>query len=157
VTDEWTVHPIGWVRNDVPGLDARWEDVTSQVVIDPEWAPALDGLEAFSHIVVLTWLHRRPRRTSEDLHTHPEGRLDLPAVGFFATRTPRRVNPIGLTVVPLLARDGNVLTVQGLDMADGTPVLDLKPYLERGDRIEGSHSPAWVRQLWAEMDASDDT
>lgn len=151
MADEWAVRPIGRVRNDVPGLNARWEDVTSRIVIDEEWAPALEGLEEFSHVIVLTWLHRRPRRTlQDDLYTHPQGRLDLPAVGFFATRSPRRANPIGLTVVPLLARDGNVLTVRGLDMADDTPVLDLKPYLARGDRIDQPRSPAWVRQLWSE-------
>jgi len=152
MSDEWTVRPIGRVRNDVPDLDARWEDVTSQIVMDEVWTPALDGLEEFSHVIVLTWLHRQPPRASDEPHTHPEGRLDLPAVGFLATRTPRRPNPLGLTVVPLLAREGNVLTVRGLDAADGTPVLDVKPYLERGDRIEQPRSPAWVRRLWSEMD-----
>jgi tRNA-Thr(GGU) m(6)t(6)A37 methyltransferase TsaA len=151
----WTVHPIGWVHSEVTGLDARWEDFTSQIVVNEEWAPGLDGLEEFSHIIVLTWLHRHPCRTPQDeLHSHPERRQDLPAVGFFATRTPRRPNPIGLTVVPLLARDGNVLTVRGLDAADGTPVLDVKPYLERGDRIDQPRSPAWIRQLWADQDES---
>jgi len=150
MNDEWMVRPIGRVCNDVPGLDAQWEDVTSQIVIDEKWTPALEGLEEFSHIIVLTWLHRQPRREPDEPHTHPQGRLDLPAVGLFATRSPRRPNPIGVTVVPLLARQGNVLTVRGLDAADGTPVLDLKPYLERGDRIDGSRTPAWIRKLWSE-------
>ncbi|MBU0496000.1 MAG: tRNA (N6-threonylcarbamoyladenosine(37)-N6)-methyltransferase TrmO, partial [Chloroflexi bacterium] len=136
----------------VPGLDAHWEDVTSQIVLDEAWAPALDGLDEFSHIIVLTWLHEQPPRTPDEPHTHPQGRLDLPAVGLFATRTPRRPNPIGMTVVPLLARTGHVLTVQGLDMADGTPVLDLKPYLARGDRINQPRMADWTRQLWAEAD-----
>ncbi len=154
MSDEGTWRSIGWVRNAVTGLDARWEDVTSQIVLDEVWTPALDGLDEFSHIIVLTWLHHQPRRGPEEPYTHPENRLDLPAVGLFATRTPRRPNPIGVTVVPLLARDGNVLTVQGLDAADGTPVLDIKPYLERGDRIEQPRSPEWIRKLWADQDTN---
>lgn len=154
MSDEWTLYPIGRVRNDVVGLDADWESITSQIVLDEEWTPALAGLEEFSHIIVLTWLHHQPRRSPADPLTHPENRTDLPAVGFFATRSPRRANPIGLTVVPLLGRAGNILTVQGLDMADGTPVLDLKPYLERGDRIERPRSPEWVRNLWAEANSN---
>ncbi|MBU1879855.1 MAG: hypothetical protein KJ734_12980, partial [Chloroflexi bacterium] len=60
MSDAWIIHPIGWVHNDVPGLDAHWEDVTSQIVLDEAWAPALDGLDEFSHIIVLTWLHEQP-------------------------------------------------------------------------------------------------
>ena len=77
----------------------------------------------------------------------------MPLVGALATRTPRRPNPIGVTTVELLGREGNVLTVLGLDAYDGTPVLDVKPYLARGDLIPEPVIPEWLQQLWALHDA----
>jgi tRNA (Thr-GGU) A37 N-methylase len=78
----------------------------------------------------------------------------LPLVGVFATRSPKRPNPIALTVVPLLRRQGNALVVKRLDMADGTPVLDIKPYLTNGDRIEQARVAGWLRRLWNSTEAS---
>jgi tRNA (Thr-GGU) A37 N-methylase len=76
----------------------------------------------------------------------------LPLVGVFATRSPKRPNPIAITVVPLLRLEGNVLHVKGLDMADGTPVLDIKPYLTRGDRVEDARVAEWLHRLWEAND-----
>ena len=78
-------------------------------------------------------------------------REDLPLVGLFATRSPRRPNPIGVTTVRLLERRGNVLRVLGLDALDGTPVLDIKPYLPYGDCIQDTHVPEWVRSFNEEL------
>ena len=71
-------------------------------------------------------------------------------MGIFATRTPWRPNPIGLQVVELVAREGNVLTVRGLDALNGSPVLDVKPYLPRGDAVAGARTPEWVGRLFEE-------
>jgi len=137
------VRPIGVVRSgfgkDVP---KGWEDSISEVHLDARWAAALEGIEEFSHVVVLFWLNRV--RGEPVLRIHPRGRQDNPLVGLFSTRSPRRPNPIGVTVVRLLERRGNVLQVQGLDALDGSPVLDLKPYLERNDRVRGAVMPDWV-------------
>ena len=72
----------------------------------------------------------------------------MPEVGLFATRSPRRPNPIAITAVRLLARRGRCLDVLGLDACVGSPILDLKPYLRRGDLIPDATAPAWLEQLW---------
>jgi len=137
------------VRNPVrEWTDIVWEEVVSEVIIDERWLDALAGLEEFSHIWVITWLDRvPPEDRGAVLKVQPEQRQDLPLVGLFATRSPRRPNPIAITAVPLLARAGNVLQVKGLDLLDGTPVLDVKPYLARGDRMARIKEPAWIRRL----------
>lgn len=140
---------IGVVQNEfTQAVPEGWESAVQQVVIAEEWAPALDGIEEFSHLYVLFWLHGIEGKIER--HVHPENRQDLPAVGLFATRTPRRPNPIGLQVVELLSRKGNVLTIRGLDALNGSPVLDIKPYLPRGDCIPEARIPAWLKKLWGE-------
>jgi tRNA-Thr(GGU) m(6)t(6)A37 methyltransferase TsaA len=150
------LRPIGHVKNGIqPGELVTWEEIDSQVVIDPEWGSGLEGLEEFSHIIVIFWLDR-PREEEEKLgpllKVHPEAREDMPLVGVFATRSPHRPNPIALTVVELLGRDGNVLHVRGLDAFNGTPVLDIKPYLTRGDLKKAASVPKWLHKLWEEQD-----
>ncbi len=154
---QWTrsleLRPIGRVENDIqPGQHVTWEEIDSKIVIDQKWAKALEGLEDFSPIVVIFWLHR-PKTDEVPLQVHPEARQEMPLVGVFATRAPVRPNPIGLTAVELLARQGNVLTVRGLDAYDGTPVLDIKPYLVRGDLKDVKSMPDWLKRLWQEQDA----
>jgi len=80
------------------------------------------------------------------MKVHPRGREDMPLLGVFATRTSRRPNPVGLTLVELLKVEGNVLTVRGLDAFDGTPVLDIKPFDQR-DMVEGARVPEWWMRL----------
>ncbi|RLC71003.1 MAG: tRNA (N6-threonylcarbamoyladenosine(37)-N6)-methyltransferase TrmO [Chloroflexi bacterium] len=123
------------------------ESVEAQVIIDPEWAEALEGVEEFSHIWVLFYLHHVTEEHPFVAKVHPMGRRKLPLVGVLATRTPYRPNPIALTVVRLLRREGNVLTVRGLDAYDGSPVLDIKPYIAPGDLIPEATAPDWVRQM----------
>jgi tRNA-Thr(GGU) m(6)t(6)A37 methyltransferase TsaA len=146
------LRPIGTVRNGVTeGGGVRWEKLVSSVEVDERYLPALQGIEAFSHIIVLFHFDRLALE-APTLQIRPEGRPEMPLVGLFATRSPRRPNPVGLTVVELLERKENVLTVRGLDALDGTPVLDLKPYLPRGDQVQPSRLPEWLRQLWAAHD-----
>ena len=103
-----TFKAIGVIRNEVkkaePGKD-WWSDLISEVEVDPELTEALDGLEDFSHIIVLFWIDRLDRPVQ--LKMRPMGREDIPLTGFFATRTPARPNRIGVTVVRLLERNGN--------------------------------------------------
>ena len=83
----------------------------------------------------------------------PQGRPEMPLVGFFGTRTPIRPNPISVTTVPLIERQGSILYVRNLDVYDGTPVLDIKPYLSHGDCHPLATEPEWMRRLWAIHDA----
>ena len=141
--------PIGWVRNQVEEKpdDGVWEELVSEIEIDEAVAPALEGIEEFSHIIVLFWIDRRDT-SDRALQVHPQGRQDLPLKGVFATRSPARPNPVGLTVVKLLERDGRVLRVLGLDALNGTPILDIKPYLVRGDSVPDASIPEWLKALW---------
>jgi tRNA-Thr(GGU) m(6)t(6)A37 methyltransferase TsaA len=137
-----TLRPIGQVvRGD------RGEEGEAEIEIDPAWADALDGIEGFSHIWVVWWLDRSDG-PPDGLRVHPERREEMPLVGIFATRSPQRPNPVAITAVRLLERRGAQLRVQGLDACQGTPVLDLKPYLRRGDQIHGATAPDWLERLW---------
>jgi tRNA-Thr(GGU) m(6)t(6)A37 methyltransferase TsaA len=148
-----TLRPIGHVENEVhAGEHVIWEEIDSRIVLDEEWVDGLEGLEQFSHVVVIFWLDR-PGETETPLKVHPEGKEEMPLVGLFATRTPLRPNPLAVTTVELRAVEGKTLLVRGLDAFDGTPVLDLKPYLIRGDCKPNASVPAWLQRLWEQQDA----
>jgi tRNA (adenine37-N6)-methyltransferase len=125
-----TLEPIGTVRSpytdtaQIPKGAGAQHDVEGVLEIRPELEAGLIDIEGFSHLYVL-WVF--DRSTGAELVAYPPS--DDRPHGVFATRSPQRPNPIGLTVVELLGRDGPRLRVRGLDMLDGTPVLDLKPYL----------------------------
>jgi len=104
-------------------------DTVSRIVLAPRYNRALDGIESFSHIVVLFWLHEIKNKERAILKVHPRRDPMIPLTGVFATRSPVRPNPIGITAVRLIKKEGNILTVKGLDAIDGTPVLDIKPYI----------------------------
>jgi tRNA-Thr(GGU) m(6)t(6)A37 methyltransferase TsaA len=122
--------PIGWVRSphvetsSIPKGPNTTHTAEGVLEIRPELEPALMDIEGFSHIYVIWAFHRSE---GYDLLTTPPS--DDRPHGLFATRTPRRPNPIALSVVELLRRDGPRLHVRGVDMLDGTPILELKPYL----------------------------
>jgi tRNA-Thr(GGU) m(6)t(6)A37 methyltransferase TsaA len=78
------------------------------------------------------------------LKIHPRGRQELPLLGLFATRTPNRPNPVGKAMVRLLQRRGNILRVEGLDAIDGTPVIDIKPYIPGYDSVTNAKVPPWI-------------
>lgn len=113
------------------------------ILIDRRLAPALAGIEGFSHLIVLFWLDKAHPPV---LQIHPKGVKAISPVGYLATRTPHRANPIGLTVVRLLGRRGRRLRVAGLDAWDKTPILDIKPYT-RKDCVPRFRMPPWVKLL----------
>ena len=145
MSDRYALRPIGLVRTPyqdtraVPkGLGAR-HDAEGTIEILPEFAAGLRDIEGFSHLYLIWIFHRASGevplvgRTPADEREH----------GVFATRSPRRPNPLGLTVVELLGRDGATLRVRGVDMLDGTPIVDVKPYLS-------SIPPEKLRRGWLE-------
>lgn len=143
--DEILLKPIGLVSNDIrERMRHGWSRVESTITIESDLASSLDGIEDFSHITVLFWMHRVTGETPRKVH--PQGREDLPLVGVFATRAPHRPNSIGITVVELIERSGDVLKVRGLDAIDGTPVLDIKPYIPK-DFVPDTKHPDWVDKL----------
>ncbi|HLY17155.1 MAG TPA: tRNA (N6-threonylcarbamoyladenosine(37)-N6)-methyltransferase TrmO [Bryobacteraceae bacterium] len=144
----WSLQPIGYVRSpyrdtrEIPkGLGAK-HDAEGVLELQPEFEAGLQDIEGFSHVFVL-WLF--DRSDGFDLVGRPP--IDDRPHGVFATRSPRRPNPIGLTVVELLRREGPRLRVRGVDMLDGTPIVDIKPYLS-------SVPPERLRRGWlAEAEA----
>lgn len=133
----FSMQSIGHVRcpyretNQIPKGPGARHDMEGTLVILPDLADGLTDIEGFSHLIVLWVFDRAERREAHGagfslLVTPPTD--DRPH-GVFATRAPLRPNPIGLTVVELLRREGAELRVRGIDMLDGTPILDLKPYL----------------------------
>jgi tRNA-Thr(GGU) m(6)t(6)A37 methyltransferase TsaA len=144
--------PIGFVHTSAEGNDVRDKNLVSMIELRKDLAQALDGLAEFSHIFVLFYLDQVTGKQNLPMKVHPRGRSDLPLVGIYATRTPLRPNPIGLTIVELLRIEGTTLTVRGLDAYDGTPILDVKPY----DNWDGKTSirvPEWRRKLEQEKTA----
>lgn len=125
-----TFEPIGTVRSpftetsQIPKGPGAKHDDEGVLELRPELEAGLADIEGFSHLFVLWHFHRV---TDYSLTAHPP--TDDRDHGVFATRSPRRPNPIGLTVVRLLRREGHKLHVRGVDMLDGTPILDIKPYL----------------------------
>lgn len=121
----------------------------------PEWAAGLAGIEEFSHLVLVLYLDRAaPRRRDEPLTQRVEALDEMPEVGFFGTRSPRRPNPLGLCYPRPLGRDGDLLRVTGMDAWPGTPVLDLKGYSLRDELRPDATAPDWLRRLWARHDAA---
>lgn len=112
--------PIGFVGG-VKGEEARLE-------LLPAYEPGLLGIESHGRIFVLYWMHEQKDRST--LHVHPKRDTSRPKVGVFASRSPVRPNPIGLSLVELVKREGRVLVVRGLDALEGTPILDIKPAAE---------------------------
>jgi tRNA-Thr(GGU) m(6)t(6)A37 methyltransferase TsaA len=149
--------PIGVVRVDVSDDEIRERghqvECESRIAIFPEFKDGLAGLEGFSHIFVQSYLNKlRPDQTGV-LKVRPRRLLkrgftldELPLVGVFAIDSPTRPNPIGLSLVKLLRIDGLDLFVSGLDLFDGTPILDIKPY--RGDyRADNYELAEWYRTI----------
>jgi len=145
---EWnhlSLDPIGYVKNQVQDVRFKdWKNLESYLVIDRRYVRALDGLEEFSHILVISRLHL-PGRVL--LKRHPRDRKDFPLVGIFATRSQMRPNRLGLHLVQLLEKKENELLVAGLDAVDGTPLVDIKPYIPQQDAVTTAKVPGWVHKL----------
>jgi tRNA (adenine37-N6)-methyltransferase len=143
------VNPIGSVKCSVTAMsEGNWGKIDSEIHLDPQYAGGLAELAGFSHILVVFFLDRSQGfDPAKHLLRKPRGMEDLQPVGVFAQRTKYRPNPIGVTAVKLLGIDGNVVKVRGLDALDGTPVLDIKPYMPAFDRVDDVTLPAWVKQF----------
>ena len=116
-------------------------DYSGEDIVDERWTEGLADIEGFSHLILLYRFHRM--RPLEGLRVKPY--MDDHEHGIFAVRSPQRPNPIGLSVVRLLARRGNRLEVSGVDMLDGTPLLDIKPYFQACDAVVDARS-GWAEE-----------
>ena len=140
------LNPIGYVKTEAVGDEVKDKSRVSQIVLSDKLVSALDGITGFSHVFVIFWMSKIPEDKPLILKVHPRGRMDMPLLGAFATRTNLRPNPIGLTLVELIKVEGPTLTVRGLDALDGTPILDLKPF-DSWDITEEARVPEWWIKL----------
>ncbi|MBE1426242.1 tRNA-Thr(GGU) m(6)t(6)A37 methyltransferase TsaA [Desulfomicrobium macestii] len=170
------VQAVGIIRNAVAepilktddqgiSMDARMEEMhrhiretktaVSEIVIREELMELLDGIDDYSHLIVLYWGHKVPDHGRLLTRVHPMGRKELPRVGIFGTRSPARPNPVLMTTVRLTARSGNILHVTGLDAIDNSPVIDIKPYVPERQPRDGVRMPQWMERIQAEIVAGD--
>ena len=147
-----TLEPVGTVAGGrKEASDDDWGAERAAIVLDGSrfTAEAIAGLDAFSHIEVVFHFHGVPEDKVQYAARHPRGNTDWPKIGIFAQRGKNRPNRIGVTVCRLVSVDGLRIEVEGLDAIDGTPVLDIKPYMRdfapRGDIRE----PDWAGELMA--------
>ena len=123
-----------------------WENVRSDLIFRDDLLEALDGIEQYSHVIVIFAFHRVPEEEKRTGRIHPRGDPERPLQGVLATRTQLRPSGTGMSVVTLLRRRHNVLRVVGLDAIDGTPVLDIKPYYPAYDSVPDARIPEWSRR-----------
>ena len=141
------MRPIGFISRSSPDEDEKDRSLTTKIVVDEALAPALKGIEEWSHVYVIFWLDQVSQE-DEPVLIHP-GK----GVGIFATRAPIHPNPIGLSLVELVRHKGHEIWVRGLDAYDGTPVLDLKPYPDWSQGqfivVTDFDVPKWLSEMMA--------
>lgn len=144
--------PIGIVHNPVrEAADDIWANVVSRIELDASrYAPdCLAGLTEFSHVEIVFVFHLVGDADIRYGARHPRGRADWPLTGIFAQRAKHRPNRTGVTVCRLLSVEGLSISVEGLDAIDGTPVLDIKPYMREFAPRETVRQPQWATELMA--------
>lgn len=174
-TEEFVIRPVGYVKSQLtemlfrPNVETDPEtrkkqvkanrqqvkNAVSELVIKPEFEDLLDGIDAFSHIVILFWPHKLEEDGRKLTKVHPMGRKDLPQQGIFATRSPARPNPVLVSSVQLLERSGNILRVKGLEALDQSPIIDIKPVTRHYEGIENPTVPDWIKQISRELESDD--
>lgn len=147
--------PIGHVKAEFSEGDIRAEnkDLVGELEIYADFEPALAGIDGYSHLFVLAYFDRLRPDQIGPLQVKPRRLVnrgfkleDLPLLGVFALDSPTRPNPIGLTLVRLLERQGRFLKVSGLDFFDGTPIIDIKGYRPTY-RVDDFTVPDWYKKL----------
>jgi len=170
--DTYTLRPVGIIRSEIeqPVLGANREGIelnehlekvreqhqwiknmVSEVELFPEYEELLQGIEDFSHILLLYWPHLIAGERRQIRKVHPMGRKDMPEKGVFATCSPARPNPVLISTVQLLEREGRSLKVRGLDAVNESPVIDIKPFVHMAHGADNPTRPEWMQQIHREL------
>ena len=143
--EEINIDEIGLVSNDVHQISlVDWSDVSSIVKFKSEFKDYLVHLDDYSHVIVVGWLHLIPSELRNRSQAYPNGDAELPLQGALALRGGARPNPISVTVCKLIDLQDNELVLRGLDLIDGTPILDIKPYIPFYDSEVNARLPVWT-------------
>jgi len=143
-----TIHTPFTTLENMPIQPRGASDVLATIEFIPEYEAGLKDLDGFSHAYLIYSFHRV---TSHQLEVIPFNDKTNSLRGIFSTRSPVRPNKIGLSVVEIVSVKGNIVTVKGIDVLDGTPLLDIKPYIENFDRIDGSVKSGWMKSTEQEV------
>ena len=148
---EWAVHAIGFVASPRrEAIDDDWGDIEATITLAASYGPdALEGLDRFSHLEVIFLFHLVDPKGVETGSRVPRGNPAWPEVGIFAQRAKNRPNRLGLATCELVGVSGTEIRVRGLDAIDGTPILDIKPYLTEFAPRSAVEQPAWSHELMA--------
>lgn len=144
------LEPIGYVRGGRAEVaDDNWGGIKATIELNAArfGAGSLAGLESFSHLVVVYHFHRADPQKIELSARHPRNNPAWPKTGIFAQRGKNRPNLLGVSTCRLLGVEGTRVLVQGLDAVDGTPVLDLKPFMKGFEPRDEVHEPAWAAEI----------
>lgn len=142
---EIKLRTIGVARNESTDHFGGWSESVTDIVLDQEYEPGLDGLSDYSHAIVVYFMHEAG---SCELHHVPQGKVGVvPEVGIFACRCSQRPNPIGISIGKIVGIHNNTITLKGLDVIKDTPILDIKPYTPQYDRASDVMTPDWVSKL----------
>jgi len=136
------VYPIGYVEK-------VWDEEKAKIKILKEFKEGLEGIEEFSHLIILYWFHERDNLEHRTvLKVRPKRHPGAPIVGVFSSRSPSRPNPIGLCSVKVLeiGKNYEYIEVEGLDALEGSPIIDIKPYIPRRDAITNTILPEWLKK-----------
>ena len=143
--EEINIDEIGLVSNDVHQISlVDWSDVSSIVKFKSEFKDYLVHLDDYSHVIVVGWLHLIPSELRNRSQAYPNGDAELPLQGALALRGGARPNPISVTVCQIIDLQENELVLKGLDLVDGTPILDIKPYIPFYDSEMNAQLPVWA-------------
>lgn len=138
IEETFGLFPIGFIR--------KIQD-SVLVEIREDFERGLLGLEGFSHVILLCWFHGSDTKTKRStLRVHPRGERSNPLMGVFATRSPRRPNPLALYISKIHAVQRNQILIDPIDAFDDTPVIDIKPYIPESDSFIHAVVPAWVKK-----------
>lgn len=145
----YTIEPIAFVKNSRrKAEDDFWGDVISEIVISEKISEeSLKGIEEFSHLEIIFYFHLADLSKINISATHPRENKKYPKVGIFSQRKKARPNLLGTTIVKLLNVNNSILTVEGLDAVNGTPVIDIKPVLKEFLPKEKLRQPEWATEL----------
>jgi len=140
-----TMKVVGVVKNEMkePGMQPNLQDIVSEIELYKDYADGLDGLDQYSHAIIIFQFHLDRHPGPKPMKQHPHNQEKYPQVGIYALRGSDRPNRIGICMAKILGVSGNKLKISGCDALNGSPVIDIKPYIPRSDAKPDATVSSW--------------